>query len=209
MAKDDFSRTVSGGWGNADIGGAWTIPAGASQFSVGNGVGRILLKKGDGFRANLASTSSTSVDLRLSMASDQRSGSEGHWLDVIGRSVAGQGDYGAKLKLASDGSVSAWVVRNTGGTLTSLSEGKVSGLTFNGGDTVNIRLQVVGTGTTQLKLKVWKGGTAEPSAWTFSGSDSTAGMQKAGSLAINTYTGGSASGGAITMAFDALSVTTA
>ena len=37
LAKDDFGRTVAGGFGQADVGGNWTTPSGASNYSVANG----------------------------------------------------------------------------------------------------------------------------------------------------------------------------
>src|SRR5690606_218240 len=45
LAADEFDRTVSNGWGTADVGGAWTIAgtagAQASDFSVGSGTAQI------------------------------------------------------------------------------------------------------------------------------------------------------------------------
>ena len=48
-ARDTFTRTVRSGWGSADLGGAWTIPAGGDQFSTDGGGGRMRLRPGDGY----------------------------------------------------------------------------------------------------------------------------------------------------------------
>src|SRR5690606_10187553 len=41
VAVDAFGRSVSDGWGSADVGGVWTRSGTASNFSVVDGVGRI------------------------------------------------------------------------------------------------------------------------------------------------------------------------
>src|SRR2546422_2160312 len=41
LATDTFARTVSSGWGSADVGGDWTILDSASTWSVAPGTGSI------------------------------------------------------------------------------------------------------------------------------------------------------------------------
>src|SRR5690606_25881374 len=49
---DTFTRTVSNGWGTSDSGHQWVIDGPPSQYSVGNGVGKISLT-GDAIAALL------------------------------------------------------------------------------------------------------------------------------------------------------------
>ena len=51
VASDTFGRTVTSGWGNADVGGAWTASGGAGAFSVGSGAGSIRLGAAGASRA--------------------------------------------------------------------------------------------------------------------------------------------------------------
>ena len=44
LAADSFTRSVTGGWGTADTGGAWTASGGASSASVAGGTGLLRLR---------------------------------------------------------------------------------------------------------------------------------------------------------------------
>ena len=51
-----------------------------------------------------------------------------------------------------------------------------------------MRFQVDGSGTTALRGKVWVAGTAEPAAWTLTGTSTTAALQVAGGVGLSAYT---------------------
>jgi hypothetical protein len=78
-------------------------------------------------------------------------------------------------------------------------------LTYNAGDTLRLRLQVSGTGTTTVKGKVWKVGSAEPSTW-LTGTDSTAALQVPGGVALLPYLSGAATNATVTVSVDNLTV---
>ena len=66
IASDDFGRTATNGWGNADQGGAWTVTGNKANFKVGSGVGTITLPNpGSGPSVNLNSVSTTNADSRV------------------------------------------------------------------------------------------------------------------------------------------------
>jgi hypothetical protein len=207
LARDDFKRTVSGGWGSADMGGAWSIPDGASFFSVRNWAGQVKLTPGDGYTALLRSVSSANTDLSLAINVNSLAGSTGHWIDLIGRDVTGQGRYAAQLELANDGKLNVWLVKDVNGTRTSFASGTVSGLAFNPANTLRARLQVTGTGPTNMRVKVWSDGATEPATWALSASDATSGLQQAGNPGIYAYTGGSVSAGPVVVSVGDLLVT--
>src|SRR5436309_15761743 len=63
VASDSFNRTVSGGWGAADVGGSWTVLDTAANWSVTPGIGSISVPASAQQRAVLGSVSVQNVDL--------------------------------------------------------------------------------------------------------------------------------------------------
>jgi hypothetical protein len=205
IAQDDFGRSVSGGWGNAEVGGNWTIPAAADRFAVAGGSGTIRLLAGDGFAARLDQVASTSSNVRIAMSVDQPPAGAGYFVNVIGRKVGSYGDYRAKFSIAANGTVSVWLVKTVGGTETVLSSAP-TGLKYTVGETLVLRTQVSGTGSTTLRAKVWKINAVEPAAWSVSATDSTGGLQAPGSLGLYAYSGGTSNGAPVVAYVDGLIV---
>lgn len=208
IGRDDFARTVAGGWGTANVGGAWAIPAGSSRLSVASGAGRMQLNPGDGFSARLDQISSSRTDLRVSIAADKQAGSVGHFVSAIGRNVNGVGDYRTKVRIAANGAVSVWLLRTVGGVETSFASATPAGLTYTPGEKLNLRLQVAGTGTTSLKVKAWESTSQEPTAWTLTAADGSSGLQRPGSVAVYGYTAGSSTSGSVVVSYSQLQVST-
>ncbi len=193
FAADAFSRTVAGGFGTADTGGAWTV-APAGQFSVNGGVGAIALTTaGAGTNAYLGGATATSADVSVTLALDKRPTASAY-LDVVGRRVATNREYAGLLTLTAGGGVQANVRKLDGsGTAVSLATTvTVPGLSYTAGTQLNARLQVQGTSPTTLRLKVWANGAAEPAAWTVTATDSSAALQVAGSVGLRSYLSSSA-----------------
>ncbi|SFF27248.1 hypothetical protein SAMN04488035_2229, partial [Flavimobilis marinus] len=109
--------------------------------------------------------------------------------------------YGARVRLGTDGSVQLHVTRGSG---TPMAGGVVQGVTFGAGDELRLRLQVEGTSPTVVRAKVWPEGSAEPEAWRAVGSDSTAALQAAGGLGIQSYTGGPSGSPSVVFSYDDL-----
>src|SRR4029077_18820846 len=63
VASDSFNRTVSGGWGTADVGGSWTVLDTAANWSVTPGIGSTSVPATAQQRAVLGSVSAQNVDL--------------------------------------------------------------------------------------------------------------------------------------------------
>src|SRR5438105_7224816 len=60
LAADAFGRSATNGWGNADVGGPWSLAGAASAFSVSGGTGRMVMPSaGSSFAAYLGSASSS------------------------------------------------------------------------------------------------------------------------------------------------------
>ena len=206
VAADTFGRSRTGSWGTADKGGDWTIVNGATRFSVADGKGKIgLVNAGSGVAARLDGVSLTDTDLTFDVSVDKAATGGGYYVYTFGRTVPGAGSYSATTRVMNTGEVQVLLLKTVGTTETNLANKVVSGLTYSAGDVLHVRLQVMGTGSTALRLKVWKGNT-EPTAWTLTANDSTASLQAAGGVGLGAYVSGSATNLPITFSFDDLLV---
>jgi PKD repeat protein len=208
LARDDFGRTVADGWGSAEVGGAWTLGGPANRWSVGGGRGNVSLNAGNGYTASLNGLSAASTDVTLNVGADKVATGGGQYISVIGRRVSSNTDYRAKVQLAANGTVNLWLARTVSGTETVLTGGVVSGLTVAAGDRFEVRVQVLGTGTTAIRAKIWKTGTAEPAAWTRTGTDTTAALQVAGGVGMYYYLSGSTTNSPVVISTDGFRVST-
>ena len=208
IAADAFGRTLASGWGAADTGGTWSSTGSASNLSVGSGVGRLRTATGTGQTVALGSVSSSGVDVLATIALDKVPTGSGYYTSVLGRRVSTAGDYRAKLRYVSNGTVALSLQRvaTNGAETAILPEVTVSGLTLAAGDRATMRVQVFGTSPTTVRARVWKQGTTEPTTWQRSVTDSTAGLQVTGSLGVYGYLSGAATNGPITLSVDDLVV---
>ena len=206
VGRDTFTRTVASGWGSADLGGAWTIPAASGSFSTAGGGGQIRLRAGDGFEARLDGVRLATTDVRIATSADSLPDAVGHYHSVIARSVGSNTDYRVKVRTMADGSVAAWLVRRVGNVETVLTSAAHPTLRVPTGRAMLIRVRVSGQGTSTLQAKVWAGGTTEPSAWWLSATDTTSELQRAGSPGIWAYSHGSSTGQPVTIFWDSLEV---
>ncbi|WP_200961305.1 LamG domain-containing protein [Phycicoccus sp. Soil802] len=202
FARDDFGRTVTGGWGTADVGGAWTIGGPTTRWSVGGGTGKVSLNAGDGYTAYLPSVSSTGTEVKTLVTTDKVPTGGGQYVSVIGRRVSSTVDYRAKVRMAAGGAVAVWLTRNQSGAETVLSSATLAGVSYNAGDSLRVRLQATGTAPTTLRVKVWKVGASEPAAWALTSTDNTGGFQAAGSAGLYPYLSGSTTNGPVVYSID-------
>ncbi len=203
LAADTFTRTVVNGLGTAETGGAWTLSGAATNFAVGGGVATLKMPTtGLGVTGYLNGVSSTGSDTVLTAASDKVVTGNGAYVWVVGRKLAA-GEYRGRVRLLSTGGVAVQVSKYVSGTETVIgSETTVSGLTYTAGTALKIRLQVEGSGTSTLRLKVWRADGTEPAAWQKTGTDTTAGLQSAGAVGLATYLSGSATNAPVSITFD-------
>jgi PKD repeat protein len=205
FAQDAFTRTVSNGLGTADTGGPWSVTGSTSNYSVASGTGRLrIAAAGSGNYAYLGSVSSTSTDLYLELASDKPASGSGLYLSAVGRRIAGSGEYRAEARVTSTGAVGLSLVRtsSSGAETIIQSDLTIGGLNYVVGDRLAMRLQVTGTGTTTIRAKVWKVGTAEPASWQRSVTDTTPALQAAGGVGLMTYLSSTANNAPITVLLD-------
>jgi PKD repeat protein len=202
FATDAFGRTSASGFGTADLGGAWTVAGTASNYTVASGVGKIrIATPGSGPNAYLNSVSSTDTDLTADVALDKIGNSGSTQVALVGRGNSSNA-YRGKIATSPTGAVTAYLTKVVAGAETTLIQTSVTGMTYTAGTTLHLRLQVVGSGPTSLKFKVWKGSDAEPSAWRLSTTDSTAAVQSAGGIGVWTYLSSAATNAPVTISID-------
>ena len=200
VASDAFGRTVSSGWGSADVGGAWSVLSGTTSVaSVQGGKGQLTLPAGQTRNLALSSTvrdSESRVDYTLTNAPSAGAGYVG-----LGARRIGSSFYNVRVWHRDTGAV--WLVAQRGSTV--ITSKAVSGLTWAAGDTFSLRVDVTGASPTAIRAKVWKQGTTEPASWQLETTDSTAGMQEAGAPVLHYALAASATSPG-TVTFDNLTV---
>ena len=206
LASDDFGRTVASGWGSLDSGGTWT--AGGAGLSVNGSAGLIKISKagsGPSAYANAVSTTQADVHVKFSVDTAQTTGST--YVYVLGRRVAGVGDYRAKVWIRNDGQVFLAISRMDGSTeVATVPLQAIPGLTSAPGKVFDVRFEATGTSPTTLRAKIWADGATEPSAWQVQATDSTAGLQVAGSPGVAAYLSGNSTLVPVTLSFNDLRV---
>ncbi|MDN4612597.1 PKD domain-containing protein [Arthrobacter burdickii] len=202
FARDAFSRTVSSGWGSAEVGGAYSYSGTLSNFSVANGKGLLRLgSAGAGPSAYLNSVSSTDTEVRANISIDKAATGGGVHQSFLLRDVSGAGAYTAKLQFQPNGSVTAFLLRNE--TIL-VNQTVISSLSYAPGKELVVRAQVVGTSPTVIRMKVWAAGTPEPASWQLSTSDGAVDFQKAGRVGFQSYLSGSATNAPVIVRYDDL-----
>ena len=205
LVDDTFERNVINGWGATAAGQAWQSTSTATAYAVDGQVGRIVAPVGStrGVRLpNVPPVADAAVQLDLAM-SPVASGS-GTYVSVLGR-INGSSSYRAKIRYLAGGAVNLSLIRFTGAE-TVLASTDLTGVTLTAGQYLRLKLELEGSSPTLVRAKLWPRGQTEPSAWTAAASDSTAGLQVAGTLGIDVYPSSSAAAPA-TVTFDRYTVT--
>ncbi|WP_199424897.1 LamG-like jellyroll fold domain-containing protein [Actinotalea solisilvae] len=200
LARDAYGRTVSGGWGTADVGGAWSTTGLATQASVDGQRGRHVVAANGTLTSSLA-VASTSTDVGVVLDVDRVPDAGYAFVHVQGRRVAATDYYGARLRLAPDGTVQLHVTRGNGSPVAGVV---VPNVVIAPGDRLQVRLQVTGTSPTTLRAKAWEVGTAEPAGWQTTATDATASLQAPGGVGLSSFLHGTATNGPLTVGFDDL-----
>ncbi|MGY1699137.1 PKD domain-containing protein [Geodermatophilus sp. SYSU D00766] len=187
IAADAFGREVASGWGTAEVGGAWTT---SGTTSVTGGAGQLSGARGQGTKAVLPAVNRTDVVVQATVTLPQLATGGGTYVSFANRQV-GLTDYRVKMRYRADGQVEVMLVRMVDDTETILGGYLLAG-GYSAGTPLTVRFETSGTGTTTAQVKVWRAGTAEPTAWGLTRTDDTAALQRPGAVGLETYVSGSA-----------------
>jgi PKD repeat protein len=196
IAQDTFQRTVSGGWGSAQTGGAWTGSGSTTQYSVSSGTGNIADAAGTTATELLTSVSSSRTDTTVTLTTDIAPSGGGAFISAIGRQV-GSVAYEGRAWISASGAVQVQLLQSG----TTIQSAVVGGVTYAPGMQLNLRVQVFGTSPTTIQAKLWPATQAQPSNWQISATDSTAALQAAGNVGLKAYLSGAASPSPVTVKF--------
>ncbi|WP_347756893.1 PKD domain-containing protein [Agrococcus sp. ProA11] len=202
-ARDDFERTVSAGWGDADTGGTWTPMHGsAAVATVAGGDGILTLSANQTRNMALQGLSVADSSTTVTYAIDQAPATGSSYVGIAARQSASQ-NYTVRAWMRSNGTV--WLVAQRSGSSTVLSAVPL-GLNWTAGEELQLRVQVSGSSPTTIQAKAWPASGAEPADWQLSTTDSTAGLQGSGWVSLHANRAGSATSTAA-FSFDGLRVT--
>jgi trimeric autotransporter adhesin len=184
-ARDGFSRTVSDGWGSADVGGAYKISGSANAVSASGSTGVVKLGAGHEFAASLPNVSIGDVDI-----SDTATVTGATTYDLFhGWGVRRQDDgssYNIRVRFSSSGKSTLGVSRRIGSTSTWLS-GVSLPTALRAGQTFHGNVQVTGTSPVLIRARVWIDGSSKPD-WQLRHSDSdSARITGKGAVALRDY----------------------
>jgi hypothetical protein len=205
VAADAFGRTVNGGWGSADSGGAYALQGPAADFSVSSGSGSILSPTTNrGHGALLDGAVAADVDVVLRISSDRVASGGAYFVYAVCRRN-GSSEYRPRLILNANGTVTVGASVLNNGAESAIGTGVVvSGLAQAANSFIWLRAQVTGSGPTTIKVKAWADGQSEPAGWQYSATNQLAALQGTGSFGLRTYVAGAVP---VTLRFDDLSIT--
>jgi PKD repeat protein len=209
LARDAFARTMTNGWGSAEVGGAWTFSGAGNRYSVDTGAGRQTITiPGSTVDTMLTSVSSVATDMRLTIAWSRTASAGTLYASVLPRRVSSANDYRCKVVGGATGTIQMVLVRRTSSVETTVGSTTIAGVTLAANQTYNVACRAVPSGTsTQLTGKLWRTGTVEPASWQVSATDSTQTLQAAGGIGVSSYLSSGATTG-VTLSVDDLVVTT-
>lgn len=204
LLQDSFSRSVKGGWGNADAGGTWRAKWGLDTLSVDETSGLIVMK---GARTAASVTSptldSTSTDATFDLSLDALPGGSGAYVSYTGRGTD-QAWYQATVRVTSSGAAALSVAKVVNGTMTTLGSTSLAG-SYAAGDVLHVRLILDGAESTVIRANLWTGDT-EPEAWGVDTTDVDAELAEPGAVGFTTYLSSGAGADTVTASIDSLTV---
>jgi hypothetical protein len=199
LAKDDFGRTTSSGWGStSDVGGAWTAVGGAAALSVSGGNGVMTMAPGATREARLTGVSSTGTVSTVELSADPAPAGAATHVTIVGRRV-GDAYYGGRVRLEVGGVVRLYALN---GETALASSYVLPDVTYTAGKVIHVKVEVSGTTPTTVKVKAWLDGASEPSGWQITATDSTSALQAAGSIGIRTVVGSASTVSSTAVKFD-------
>lgn len=185
IASDSFNRTVSNGWGTADLGGSWTVLNTPANWSVAPGAGSIRVTTNSQGSGVLGSVTVQDVDLLAKIVLPRCSGS-GTNCDayVLGRYTGGSTPSYYRVGAIQGQGHSTVFLRAKRSDGANLSSDLNTGITAADGVVLWVRVEFQGVNPTNIRARVWQDGTTEPSIWLLNTTDSNSAEQKAGIVGV-------------------------
>lgn len=184
IASDSFNRTVSNGWGTADLGGGWSVVDNASNWSVAPSVGSINVAAGGQERAFLSGVSVQDVDVLAKIMLPSCPGSTNCDGYVVARYSTGSTPTYYRVGVVEGASRNNVYIRAQRSDGSNLASDLNTGIPASNGVVVWIRAEFRGTSPTAITARAWQDGTTEPSSWLLNTTDSTSAEQGPGAIGV-------------------------
>ena len=207
VADDPFARSQSAGWGTAPTGGAWTYNTrlGAGFWTNGVTANAQLTPQATALQALLPSASVLSTDAVAGFSLSKLPVGDSVRVMVVGRSV-GTSQYRGVVEVTPAGQMVLSVRRYIDGRATLIGTQVVSSLHFAANADYVVRMQLSGASPTQIRMRVWQAGSAEPASWAYTATDATAGLQQAGATGLRVAGGSKLTCAPLTVLFESYQV---
>src|SRR5947209_6356541 len=183
-ASDSFNRTVSNGWGTADVGGPWTILDTASNWSVSPGAGSITVASNGQERGYLGSVTTQDVEMVAKVVLPKSSQNNNCVFYLLGRYTAGSTPTYYRVGVGQGAGKSTVILRAQRNDNTWIGSDTDTGIPASDGLVLWLHVQVQGTNPTAIRARAWVDGTTEPSLWTLDTTDTNAAEQRAGAVGV-------------------------
>ncbi len=185
-AADTFDDAVDPGWGNADIGGAYTY------FWAANTIDKFSVFCDSGFisfdnSGQAAESVLTGVNVNDSLSSLSFSVAElptnRAYLRIHSRRQSFGATYRSIIQIEPDGTVFLFVDKIAGGWKR-VSSNENSGVQILPDTQYEIKTETSGSNPTTIKIKIWESGQAEPAGWQHVVTDAETILQSSGSVGL-------------------------
>ena len=209
-AADSFSRSVTGGWGTAQLGGNYEVSGGtAADYWVDGTTGFISTTAGGSSRlASLPDVSAQDIDLSFTVSPMSLAAGGSQYVYGVVRRARGSTEYRGQVRFTTSGGVGLRATVAVDGAERALGvETIITGLAYGPGTGIRVRMQAYGTYPTTIQLKAWREGDPEPGPWAYSVTDTEALLQEAGMIGIRVYVSSSSMVSPVTFGFADLVVT--
>lgn len=167
--SDAFTRSVTDGWGTADIGGAWTNTGGAgTDFDVTGTAGTHTLTSANVARLSTLAASTADFEVQADVATGALATGGAQYVSVIGRAADGNNLYMARLAISTAQVMTLTIRKRVAGVETQLGTYTT---TLTHVANIFYRLRFQGDGTA-LKARAWTASGTDPAGWQLEVTDS-------------------------------------
>lgn len=164
--SDTFTRTVSNGWGTADLGGIWTTSGTAADFSVNATFARMTHPATVAPHYAVLGPALTRFDMTCRVRTSATASGAPRVSGLVWRYADASNNERMEIRFNIDQSISVRAVERVAGVdFVAAGPTTVPGLTHVANTFYWMRVQSAGSAGQLVRCKVWLDGTAEPPTW--------------------------------------------
>jgi hypothetical protein len=169
---DQFGRTVSSGWGNADSSQAWNRVGGgpATDYNIGSGYGGQILSTLDTSRRTAVSAIHPDADIYCDVTTSALATGDSLYAGVCARMPDASNMYVARVEFTTANTIVLAIRKIIADVQTTLGTITLPRTTHAAAQWLTVRFQVQGTA---LRARAWLAGTIEPGSWQIDVTDSS------------------------------------